>query len=750
MNTNKYRDFVVRKTVLTALLIFVSAMASAQEVWEESKFDEEKLKKLIGTISPIVNWTGNNGDCFYSVTDGNGNRTVYLIENKGRRKTKLFDNIRLAKLYNSLNDTSVSEHDFQPRSIEFVDKQNVCFSFRVGSKYFLYNRKTDQLTDYSPKKKTPEKVIDRMTTNDSVFTLKGKGHDIVVVNNLTKEIKQVSNDGVYQHSYNSVSKDIDKEKFTNTLARWIPNSHMLYVLREDVRKVGEMGHIKSITKERPKYISYKMEIPGDKYVAQYDLTLFHVDSGENIRVDIGKYKDQKVRISRAEEDAIYFTRTSRTLDTLELCKVDVKTGNVKTIVSEITHPHINNLLHSYRFIKGGKEILWWSERSGKGAYYRYTREGKLLNQVTPDDMVAGHISRIDEKKQAIIYEAYSLNNGENPHYRHYFYSTFDGKKNIQITKGEGYHNITISDDNKYVIDTYSRVDMPPSIQWVEIGNVRSVREFHQTDISAIKKYGWKAPKRISLKAKDGVTELYGLMYMPTNMVDGKKYPIISNVYPGPQSDQIPLEFDLDDNGNQDLAELGFIVINIGARGSSPYRGRDFYCYSVGNMMNYPLEDDKFVIEELAKRYNFIDIDKVGIYGHSGGAFMTVSAMLSNPDFYKVAFAASGNYDNNIYVREWGEMYQGVERKVNPKTKEVEFSCVCPTPMPFAKRLKGKLMIVSGSADKNVNLASTMRLVNAFIKEGKMVDMMIIPDADHSVASPYYYKMIRKYFKENLK
>lgn len=741
---------MVRKNILSALLILVSVFVSAQEVWEENKFSEDKLRKLIGTVSPMVEWTGNNGDCFYSVTDGNGNKTVYLIENKGRKKTKLFDNGRLTELYNILNKTSISEGDFQPRSIEFQDKQNISFSFRVGSKYFLYNRKTDQLTEHTPKRKTPEKVADRMTTNDSVFTLKGKGHNIVVVNNLTKEIKQVSNDGVYQHSYNSISKDIDKEKFTNTLARWIPNTHTCYVLREDVRKVGEMGHVKTMSSGRPKYISYKMEVPGDKYVTQYDLTLFNIDSGECVRVDISKYKDQKVKMGRVEEGAIYFTRTSRTLDMLELCRVDVKTADVKVIVSEITHPHINNILHNYRFIKDGKEILWWSERSGMGAYYRYTRDGKLLNKITPDNIVAGSIYSLHSNQEEFIYEAYTVDMQNNYNYRHYFYATTDGRKNKQITKGVGYHNLLVSKDLKYAIDTYSRVDMPPVMQWIEVGKEKSVRQFHKTDISAIYDYGWQPPKRIKVKAKDGVTPLYGLMYTPTNMVEGKKYPIISNVYPGPQSDQIPLEFDLDDNGNQDLAELGFIVINVGARGSSPYRGKDFYCHSVGNMMTYPLEDDKFVIEELAKQYDFIDINKVGIYGHSGGAFMTVSAMLSYPDFYKVAVAASGNYDNNIYVREWGEMYQGVERKVNPKTKEVEFSCVCPTPIPLANRLNGKLLIVSGSADKNVNIASTMRLVNAFIKENKMIDMMIIPDADHAVVSPYYYKMIRKYFKENLK
>jgi peptidase len=214
----------------------------------------------------------------------------------------------------------------------------------------------------------------------------------------------------------------------------------------------------------------------------------------------------------------------------------------------------------------------------------------------------------------------------------------------------------------------------------------------------------------------------------------KRYPLISNVYPGPQTDLVPRAFALDDNGNQSLANMGCYVLNVAARGSSPFRGRDFYCYSVGQLRDYPLADDKTAIEQVAKSHP-VDLDRIGIYGHSGGGFQAMTAMCTYPDFYKVGFAASGNHDNNIYINWWGEVFHG-----SPKI---------PTTIELAPRLQGKLMLTVGGMDNNVPPASTYRLAQALIKAGKPFEFFLFPDARHDLESPYYTGLLRRFFGEHL-
>ncbi len=251
-----------------------------------------------------------------------------------------------------------------------------------------------------------------------------------------------------------------------------------------------------------------------------------------------------------------------------------------------------------------------------------------------------------------------------------------------------------------------------------------------------------------MHAADSVTSLYGVVYLPFDLDTTKKYPIISSVYPGPQIDLVPTAFFVDDNYNQSLAQLGFVVVNFAYRGSSPYRGRDFYAYGYGNLRDYPLDDDYSVIRQIGEMLPFADTTRVGIYGHSGGGFMTATAMMTRPDFYKAGVAASGNYDNNIYTQWWGETFHGVsERKSQDGT--VEFVCDVPGTCELAGNLKGNLLLITGDMDNNVHPASTIRLADALIKAGKHFDMMIIPGADHGLGDKYYVNLIRLYFAEHL-
>lgn len=249
-------------------------------------------------------------------------------------------------------------------------------------------------------------------------------------------------------------------------------------------------------------------------------------------------------------------------------------------------------------------------------------------------------------------------------------------------------------------------------------------------------YGWKQPERFSVKAKDGITELYGLMWKPFNFDPAKKYPIISQVYPGPFTETVWNDFTVFDRyNNTSLAQIGFIVVVMGHRGGSPYRNAAYYKYGFGKLRDYALEDDKNGLEQLAGRFSFIDLNRLGIFGHSGGGAMATTAICTYPDFYKAAVSSSGDHDNRIYNRTWGETYNGLGSKM-----EIN--------QTLAKNLKGHLLLVTGESDQNVNPANTFRMADALIKAGKDFDLLVLPGQSHTYEEPYktyFQKKLRSYF-----
>ena len=277
------------------------------------------------------------------------------------------------------------------------------------------------------------------------------------------------------------------------------------------------------------------------------------------------------------------------------------------------------------------------------------------------------------------------------------------------------------------MDNYSRVDLAPASVLRDTRG-RKLSHLADTDLSTLYAMGWKMPETFCVKAADGVTDLYGVMWKPFDFDSSRKYPIISYVYPGPQQEAVPFAFTATGDHNAALAQLGFIVVGLGHRGGSPLRGLKYRTYGYGNLRDYPLADDKHAIEQLAARHPYIDLSRVGIFGHSGGGFMAATALMTYPDFYKAAVASSGNHDNNIFHKEWGETFHGVKQEV--VRGDTVFSCKIPTNLDLAKNLKGHLLLVTGDEDNNVHPGHTLRLANALIKAGKRFDMLMLPGQGH--------------------
>ena len=711
----------------------------------------DSLRKLISNSYMDIKWV--NGRYFtYTPEDEKEIRTYYLVDTKTWKQVRMFDNDEFAEALNKLSSKGGADpKDLRIGSLDF-DKDNACrFGFTFKKEYFKYDiRRKTLVKAQAPEREKSfkgNKDYCKSFTEDSTCYVIAIGHDLWLYG---KDSVRLSTDGEQWYSYSSSGrKELVSDKTSSVIGRWVGKSRKRLMVREDWRSVGTLTIVNSLAQPRPKAETYKFPMPGDTGVVRYDVMLADADSGKLYRIDMDRFEDQIIKLPLLRhfpctDRYAYLLRISRTCDTLDLCRIDVTDRSVKTLISEVCKPHYNEQLFSYHVINDGKEILWWSDRTGKGRWYLYDGDGNLKNTLTDEDFTSGNIIKVDKDERKVIFEGYGREPGINPHYRFYYEADMDGKTPVRLlTPGNGYHEIKFSPGGKYLEDTYSRMDCVPQRQIVDRkGKVRFT--LPSADASKALEKGWRYPEVISVKAADEVTDLYGVVYTPLNIEEGRKYPIISCVYPGPQDDQVPQQFYFDENDNQSLAERGFVVINFAYRGSGPYRGKDFHCYGYGNLRDYPLDDDYAVIRQIAERYTFADSTRVGIYGHSGGGFMTVAAMLERPDFYKVGVAASGNHDNNIYMQKWAETFHGVTNEGG------SFSCKVPTNMDKAGNLKGKLMLITGDVDDNVHPASTYRLVNAFIKKKKRFDMMVFPGMDHGMGGDYYVNLIHDYFTEHLK
>ena len=361
-----------------------------------------------------------------------------------------------------------------------------------------------------------------------------------------------------------------------------------------------------------------------------------------------------------------------------------------------------------------------------------------------------NIEKIDEKNRVVYFTANGKNPDENPYYQHVYKVSLNGGEVKEISKGNYFHEPFIDDEATYFIDNYSRIDCQPKTALFSTSGVK-IMDLEEADMSQLLANGYQYPEQFTVKAADGVTDLWGVMYKPFNFDSTRVYPIIDYVYPGPQVEATNYIFTKMGLRTDCLAQAGFIVVTVGNRGGHPDRSKWYHNYGYGNLRDYGLADQKAAIEQLANRYKFIDINKVGIHGHSGGGFMSTAAIFQYPDFFKVAVSCAGNHDNSIYNRWWSETHHGVQEKITQKG-DTTFIYKIATNPEIASRLKGHLMLVHGDIDNNVHPGNTLRVVSALINAGKRFDMLILPQQRHGFGNmnAYFYWRMVDYFSEHLK
>ena len=572
-----------------------------------------------------------------------------------------------------------------------------------------------------------------------------KDYSLWVKDLKTGRLLQLTTDGIKNFGY--ATDNAGWKKSDNPILKWSPDSKKIATFKQDERSAGDM-YLVTTNVGHPKLESWKYPLPGDTNIITIQRVIINVDEPKVIFI---KAAPDPHRASLSDDisssgtfddvawspDAsqLAFVSTSRNHQQEKFRIADANTGIVREVFDETvsTQYESGQGTINWRYLPESKEIIWYSERDNWGHLYLYDAQtGKLKNQITKGNWVVTQLIKVDEKKRILYFLANGREPG-NPYFTYLYKIGFDGKNISLLTPDKGNHIIKLSPGENYFIDYYSQPDVP-GISLLRSIDGKLILTLEKTDVSRLKATGWKPPIPITVKSHDGVTDLFGLMYTPVFLDSTKKYPVVDNIYPGPQGGSIgSWSFIASRGDNQSLAELGFIVIQIEGT-SNPLRSKTYHDMNYGNMAENTLPDQVAGIRGLSLRFNYMDTNRIGIWGHSGGGFATACAMFTYPDFFKVGISESGNHDNRNYEDDWGERYNGL------LTKDANGSSNYSSQANqlYAKNLKGKLLLAHGFMDDNVPPYNTLLVVEALEKANKDYDLIIFPNSAHGYGAYSLY------------
>ncbi|MFZ3274699.1 MAG: DPP IV N-terminal domain-containing protein [Lutibacter sp.] len=579
-------------------------------------------------------------------------------------------------------------------------------------------------------------------------------------------------DGVENYGYggesrdeNNETKEEKKDERKGIWGTWSHDSKNFIFQKSDDRALKDLWVINSVSKKRPTLETYKYHMPGEKEFSKEELLIFNIASKNITKVKLDTVKQQSLSVYRAPEKKsnaddefkpsillskkgkIYFNAISRDRKKLDICVADMATGEVTVLIEERFNTYIES--KPLVLFNNEQEILHWSERDGWAHFYLYDAKGTLKHQVTKGSFHVANFENINEKERVIYFTANGVDTSKDPYFSNLYRINLDGSGLKNINPGEFNTDVSMGDTNSYFVSNYSRVNtVPKSELRTNTGSVAMALE--EADLSQLLATGYKFPEPFKMKADDGITDLYGVMYKPYDFDSTKVYPLIEYVYPGPQTEAVDKSFSIRMNRTDRIAQIGFIVITLGNRGGHPDRSKWYHNYGYGNLRDYGLADKKYVAEQMADKYSFIDIEKVGIFGHSGGGFMSTAAMLVYPDFFKAAVSSAGNHDNSMYNSWWSETHHGVKEEMEDDGT-FSYKYDIDKNQSLAANLKGKLLLVTGDVDNNVHPGATIRMADALIKANKRFDYMIMPGQRHAFGdmTEYFFWLTADHFSKHL-
>lgn len=749
--------FYLSKIILPALIFAFALNTFAQNTVSLTAADYERAEKFMGYNTGQLVDRGSvqprwlSGDRFwYRVLTAQGSEFVLVNPANGTRQP-LFDHEKLAAALSTAAGQTFSASRLPFLTFSFTPDGNSIVLTAAKKSWKCDIQAYTCAADNAPGNLPNQGGINGIASPDGRRTAFIRDWNLWVRDNASGRETQLTTDGVKDFGY--ATDNAGWRKSDRPVLLWSPDSKKIATYLQDQRFVSDM-YLVSTNVGAPKLQAWKYPLPTDKEIIMIHRVIIEVDNQKVIRLDMrgdarrGTLCDD---IScgdngfddvewNADATKLAFVSTSRDHKQAKLRLANALTGEVQEIFEENSPTQYESGQGSinWRYLPASNEIIWYSERDGWGHLYLYNlTTGKLKNQITKGDYVVTQMLKVDEQTRTIYFLAGGRERGRNPYFSHFYKVDFDGGNLKLLTPEDGNHTISLSPSGRYFIDTYSKNDMPPAIV-LRDSNGRVVVNLEKTDISRLLATGWKPPTSFVVKARDNETDLYGLMYTPTTLDTNKKYPVVNYIYPGPQGGSVPTwGFTHAAGDHQALAELGFIVVAIEGT-CNPLRSKKFHDACYGNMADNTLEDQITGMRQLAQKYPFIDLNKVGIWGHSGGGFATAAAMFRYPDFFKVGISESGNHDNRNYEDDWGERYIGLVAGDNYEKQANQ---------NLAKNLKGKLLLAHGMMDDNVPPYNTLLVVDALIKANKDFDLIMLPQQRHGygIDSPYMTRRRWDYF-----
>lgn len=763
------------------------------EYLQAEKFTLDKLNTMLFSTKVEPHWMASGTSFWYEYKTSQGTQW-YVVNTQARQQRPLFNLEKLAaQLTEAVRDPFDAQH--LPISQLKAAEDGVTFTFEISSSvstkdkkgkekcYFSYNSQNQQLKQIT-KDEMPAKPLDwGLVSPDKKYVLYAKDLNLYRMsyedyqkakkNEKDSTLTEVAltTDGIKDYGYGQPRSMLNTDTLCNGKRRRVmgvfsPDGRYFATILTDNRAVKELWVINSMANPRPTLETYKYQMPGEMDAPEEHLLLFDLSNNSRKEIRTAAWKHQTIGIERqprskkemGREDAslvwlgdnakFYLTRTSRDQHRIDICSYTLGADSIVPLIQERMNTYQET--RDLHITKDGQNLIHWSERDGWGHLYVYDAQGKLKHRLTQGSWHVEDIVKVDDATRTVYFTANGREANENPYYEHLYKVGLDGNGLRMVTAGDFFHEVQMDDNAQFIVDNYSRVNTIPRCDLLD-SNGNRVMTLQESDFSQLLAAGYKFPEIFKVKAADGVTDLWGVMYKPFNMDSTKTYPIVDYVYPGPQVEATYYPFTRMNVRTDRLAQAGFIVISVGQRGGHPSRSKWYHNYGYGNMRDYPLADHKAAVEQLAARHPFIDITKVGIHGHSGGGFMSTAALCTYPDFYTAAVSCAGNHDNSIYNRWWSETHHGVKEEITEKG-DTTFVYKIATNPEIAANLKGHLLLVHGDIDNNVHPGNTIRVVNALIKAGKRFDMLLLPQQRHGFGdmNEYFYWRLVDYFSEHLK
>jgi dipeptidyl aminopeptidase/acylaminoacyl peptidase len=698
----------------------------------------------------VPTWLEDSTRFWYRIRGANGNEFILADPLKGVRRPA-FDHARIASSLSVAADTAVDPAKLPFRTFTFVESDRA-IEVKVGKRYFTCDLdgyrcvKGDTVPSGPPAWAvlSPDKQWEAFSHKYNIYIRPASG--------AKRDSIQLTTDGVAGFGYGLGSLEAPVPDTTaprRPEVVWSPDSRRLAVPRIDDRGVRRYP-VYSSTSIHPKLFLYPTATPGDSIVAVRDIHILTIEGRGNVKIETAPMPDRILGWSDAARmqwtpgsDRLFFVSAARANKVARLHSADAATGKAQEIARDSSATYVENasgiFTGNWRILGRGGEALWWSERDGWGHLYRYDAAGRVINQVTSGAWLVDRVKYVDSAGRQVYFQAAGRDPAQ-PYFTRLVRVGVDGSGWTELTPEPGNHAVIFAPGGRYFIDIHATPDSAPVTRVRSPLDGRVLMTLERGDVSQLRGLGWTPPVPFKVKARDGVTDLYGLMYLPSRLDSTRKYPILNNVYPGPQVGSI-FQWGFNPGGEQRaLAELGFVVIQVNALGTNG-RSKAFHDFYYGNMGDNGIPDQIAAMQQLAARYRFIDIERTGIYGLSGGGFASTDAILRYPDFFKVAVSQAGNHDNRSYFTFWGEKYTGLLKKDSATGKD---NFESQANYLLAGNLKGHLLLMTGDMDTNVHPAMTFRMVDALIKAGKDFDLMVLPDLDHA-NSEYSTKKRWDYF-----